>query len=57
MGGKNATQKTARGAKAARSRARSNNSVTKKVVYRKAKSRHISGRSNMSKQQLENALH
>src|SRR5436190_1241358 len=57
MGGKNATQKTVRGVRSARSRARSDNNVTKKELYRKARARHISGRSKMSKQQLENALH
>jgi hypothetical protein len=57
MGGKNATQKTARGAKAARSRARSDDGATKEQLYRKAKARHIPGRSKMSKQQLANALH
>ena len=57
MGGTNATQKTARGTTAARSRVRNANSETKKELYREAKARHISGRSKMSKQQLENALH
>ena len=58
MGGKNATRRTARGSKAARSRARhSGDGATKQELYRKAQARHIEGRSKMSKQQLANALH
>ncbi len=58
MGGKNASHRTARGRKAARSRARpSGDGATKQELYRKAQARHIEGRSKMSKQQLENALH
>jgi hypothetical protein len=55
MGGKNATRTTARGRKAARGRAR-RNGATKAELYRRAKTRHISGRSKMTKQQLANAL-
>ena len=57
MGGKNATKRTARGKKAARSRARHNGSATKQSLYGRAKARGIEGRSKMSKRQLENALH
>ena len=57
MGGKNATRKTARGSKAARSRVRRAAGATKQELYRKARARHIPGRSKMSKQQLINALH
>lgn len=56
MGGRNATHRTARGKKAARARARSGGE-TKHALYEKAKARHIEGRSRMTKQQLENALH
>src|SRR4051812_11160705 len=58
MGGRNATHRTARGQKAARSRARNgHNGATKQQLYRKAQARHIPGRSRMTKRQLENALH
>ncbi len=58
MGGKNAAHRTAHGRKAARSRARrSGGGATKQELYRKAQANHIEGRSRMSKQQLENALH
>jgi hypothetical protein len=58
MGGSNATHRTARGRKAARSRARNgHNGTTKQQLYKKAKARHIPGRSRMTKRQLENALH
>jgi hypothetical protein len=57
MGGRNATHLTARGRKAARTRARHNGSATKAQLYRRAKARHIPGRSKMTKRQLENALH
>ena len=50
MGGRNATRLTAR------SRSRHNGS-TKAELYRRAKARSIPGRSKMTKQQLENALH
>jgi len=56
MGGRNATGTTARGRKAARARLRKNG-ATKQQLYRKAKARGIAGRSKMTKQQLENALH
>jgi hypothetical protein len=56
MGGKNATRTTARGRKAARARAR-NNGTTKDELYRRAQAASIPGRSKMTKQQLENALH
>jgi len=56
MGGRNATRLTARGRRAARSRSRHNGS-TKAELYRRAKARSIPGRSKMTKQQLENALH
>jgi hypothetical protein len=39
MGGKNATKRTARGKKIARSHARHNGSVTKQSLYRRAKGR------------------
>jgi hypothetical protein len=58
MGGRNATHRTARGSKAARSRARNgHNGATKQQLYKKAKALHIPGRSRMTKRQLENALH
>src|SRR5215468_5645947 len=57
MGGKNATRLTARGRKAARARARSDGAETRQQLYRRAKARHIPGRSKMTKRQLENALH
>lgn len=57
MGGRNATRRTARGRKAARARARKSGSATKQQLYKRAKARAIPGRSKMTKQQLENALH
>jgi uncharacterized protein DUF6496 len=57
MGGRNATKTTARGRKAARSRARNGHGATKRELYERAKSRSVQGRSKMSKRQLENALH
>lgn len=57
MGGKNATKTTARGRKAARARARNEGTATKAQLYRRAKARSIPGRSKMTKQQLDNALH
>ena len=58
MGGRNATHRTARGKKAARSRARNgHNGATKQQLYKQAQARHIPGRSRMTKRQLENALH
>jgi len=56
MGGKNATHRTARGRKAAWSRAH-DGGPTKDELYARAKREHIPGRSKMTKQQLENALH
>jgi hypothetical protein len=56
MGGENATRLTKSGKKAARSRARSHG-PTKETLYKRAKARHIEGRSKMTKHQLENALH
>jgi hypothetical protein len=56
MGGKNATKTTARGRKAATTRARRSGGTTKSALYQRAKRRGIDGRSKMSKQQLENAL-
>jgi hypothetical protein len=55
MDGKNATHKTSRGCKAARSRARRGR-ATKQELYKRAKARHIPDRSKMTKRQLENAL-
>ena len=55
MGGKNATRRTARGRKAARSRSRSGG-PTKAQLYKRAKARGIESRSKMSKRQLQNAL-
>lgn len=57
MGGKNATTLTKSGRKAARARARAEGGTTRDDLYDKAKSKGIEGRSKMSKQQLENALH
>ena len=54
MGGKNATHRTARGMKAARTRARKG--PTKQSLYRRAKKERIEGRSKMTKRQLEIAL-
>jgi hypothetical protein len=53
MGGRNATKTTARGRKAARDAGM----ATKAQLYRRAKARSIPGRSKMTKQQLDNALH
>ncbi len=55
MGGKNAIETTARGQRTANTRAR-DGGVTKDQLYKRAKARHIEGRSKMTKQQLENAL-
>ncbi|HEY1752562.1 MAG TPA: DUF6496 domain-containing protein [Caulobacteraceae bacterium] len=54
MGGKAATRTTARGRKAARTRARGG--PTKDELYARAKARGVKGRSKMTKQQLANAL-
>jgi hypothetical protein len=56
MGGRNATQRTARGSKAARSRSRKGSGVTKAQLYQRARARNIRGRSKMTKRQLQNAL-
>jgi hypothetical protein len=56
MGGKNAREPTARGQKAATSRARRQDGHTREELYAKARERQLEGRSKMSKQQLENAL-
>jgi hypothetical protein len=55
MGGKNARRRTARGRKAARSRARGIG-PTKAELYRRAKRKGVEGRSKMTKQQLKNAV-
>jgi hypothetical protein len=57
MGGKNATHLTKRGSKAAHARARLEGGTTKDELYDRAKTKGIEGRSKMTKQQLENALH
>lgn len=56
MGGRDARKSTARGRKAAVSRARKGDGHTRQELYAKAKTRHIEGRSKMTKRQLENAL-
>jgi len=56
MAGKNARKQTARGHKAAVGRSRKADGHTRQELYAKAKSRHVEGRSKMSKRQLENAL-
>jgi Family of unknown function (DUF6496) len=56
MGGRNARKLTARGRKAAVSRARKHDGHTRRELYAKAQRRHIEGRSKMTKRQLENAL-
>jgi Family of unknown function (DUF6496) len=56
MGGRNARSQTARGHRAAISRARKSDGHTRQELYAKARSRHIVGRSKMTKRQLENAL-
>jgi hypothetical protein len=55
MGGSNARHRTARGKRAARTRAR-NGGATYDELYARAQKAHIAGRSKMSKQQLANAL-
>ena len=55
MGGRNARKTTARGRRAARSRARQHG-PTKAALYQRARKRHIAGRSRMTKRQLQNAL-
>jgi hypothetical protein len=56
MGAKNARRLTARGRKAASSRARVAGGPTKAALYRRAKRAGIEGRSKMSKRQLQVAL-
>jgi hypothetical protein len=56
MGGRNARKITARGRKAAAARARKSDGHTRQELYAEAKTRHIEGRSKMTKRQLENAL-
>ncbi|MBN9076498.1 MAG: hypothetical protein BGN87_13685 [Rhizobiales bacterium 65-79] len=56
MGGKDARKPTARGEKAARSRAHAADGHTREELYAQAQSQHIKGRSKMTKRQLENAL-
>lgn len=56
MGGSNATHRTAKGERAARARSR-DHGPTYDQLYSRAKKEGIEGRSKMSKQQLENALH
>jgi hypothetical protein len=56
MGGRNAHRQTTRGHRAAVARARKADGHTRQELYEKARSRHIEGRSKMSKRQLENAL-
>ena len=56
MGGRNARKTTSRGRKAARARLHKRDGHTRQELYEKAKTRHIEGRSKMSKRQLENAL-
>jgi hypothetical protein len=56
MAGRNARKPTARGSKAAASRARKPDGHTRLELYAKAKTQRIEGRSKMSKRQLENAL-
>jgi hypothetical protein len=56
MGGRNAKRRTARGRKAARTRARKNTRTTKDNLYRRAKTRHVRNRSKMTKRQLANVL-
>jgi hypothetical protein len=56
MGGRDARKTTATGRKAAAARSRKSDGRTRQELYAKAKTRHIEGRSKMSKRQLENAL-
>jgi uncharacterized protein DUF6496 len=56
MAGRNARKPTARGSKAATSRARKPDGHTRAELYAQAKRQRIEGRSKMSKRQLENAL-
>ena len=56
MAGRNAQKQTARGHRAAAARARKADGHTRQEHYKKAKRRHVEGRSKMTKRQLENAL-
>jgi hypothetical protein len=56
MGGRNATRLERGGKKAARGQTQADG-ATKGELYEQARQRHIKGRSRMTKQQLENALH
>lgn len=56
MGGKDARKPTARGEKAAHTRAHTADGHTRNELYAQAQRRHIEGRSKMTKRQLENAL-
>jgi hypothetical protein len=56
MGGKNAKKRTARGRKAANTRAHRADGHTRAELYARARRRNIAGRSKMTKRQLENAL-
>ena len=56
MGGKNARKTTARGRKAATSRARRSDGYTRAELYDRARRKGVPGRSGMSKAQLKNAL-
>lgn len=57
MGGENAARVKKRGGGAAHAGAHDGAEPTRKALYERAKSEGIEGRSRMSKQQLENALH
>jgi hypothetical protein len=56
MGGKNAEKRTARGRKAANTRAHRADGHTREELYARARRQDIAGRSKMTKRQLENAL-
>jgi hypothetical protein len=56
MGGKNAEQRSARGRKAANTRAHRADGHTREELYARARRRDIAGRSKMTKRQLANAL-
>jgi hypothetical protein len=56
MGGKNAAKRTARGRKAANTRAHRADGLTRDALYARAQRRGIAGRSKMTKRQLKNAL-
>jgi hypothetical protein len=56
MGGKNASKPTARGRKAANTRAHGADGYTRAELYSRAQRRNIAYRSKMTKQQLKNAL-